>query len=451
MDTPLLNALLEHIRLRPAPFHMPGHKGRMGRLEAMASPGAMDVTELPDTGDLYAGEDAIAQAEELWAKAWHFESCQFLTGGSTQGIHAAMLLAAREGKTVVVDRCCHRSVYNALGLFDLDPVYLYRAQDRPVAARTLERVLGEAEGEGKKVSSVCITSPTYYGVLSFIPELAQIAHRHGAKLIVDAAHGAHLPFIGGEPCKGADLVVTSAHKTMAAYGQGALLFANGAYSPRDLRWAASVCGTSSPSYPIMASLDYARHVLESDRGRANMEWAVRANRALREEFPYLQTDGDIDPLRFTLLVNAVAADGYQVKEYLEARGVFPEMADRDHVVFLLSGANTQEDMDRLWDGLRAVDEAWPGVYSRSMLPLEAPRGEIVLSPAAALTAKRTLRPLKDSEGLVCLQQVAPYPPGVPVIAPGERITKKGLAYLREVGYNVLQDVYVLDEEGSGAR
>ncbi len=127
------------------------------------------------------------------------------------------------------------------------------------------------------------------------------------------------------------------------------------------------------------------------------------------------------------------------------------MADRDHVVFLLSGANTQEDMDRLWDGLRAVDEAWPGVYNRPMLPLEAPRGEIVLSPAAALTARRTLRPLKDSEGLICLQQVAPYPPGVPVIAPGERITKKGLAYLREVGYNVLQDVYVLDEEGSGAR
>lgn len=439
MDTPLLDALLDHIRLRPAPFHMPGHKGRMKELEGMAEVAALDVTELPDTGDLYAGGDAIAQAEALWAEAWSFDHCQFLTGGSTQGLHAALLLCAQRGDRILVDRCCHRSVYNALGLYDLQPSYLHRAQDTALDPRAVAAAL-ELDST---IKTVCITSPTYYGVLSDIPAIAKITRSHGVLLVVDAAHGAHLPFIGGEPCKGADLVVTSAHKTMAAYGQGALLFSGGAFSPRDLRWAASVCGTSSPSFPILASLDYARAHLESKRGRANLEWAVRANRALREEFPHLKERGDLDPLRFTLTVNALAADGFEVKRWLELRGVFPEMADRDHVVFLLSGCNTESDMDRLFEALRALPTVWADVFEPPMAPAPLPgQPEIVLSPAQAMRAKRVVRPLMESEGRVCLQQVAPYPPGVPVIAPGERITKKCLAYLRDVGYNGDEDVYV---------
>lgn len=441
MNTPLIDALLDHIRLGGAPFHMPGHKGRMKELEGMADVAALDVTELPDTGDLYAGDDAIEEAEALWAQAWRFDHCQFLTGGSTQGLHAALLLCAQGGRRILVDRCCHRAVYNALGLCDLHPSYLCRQQYAPLDPRAVEAALELDD----TLKTVCITSPTYYGVLSDVPAIAHIAHRHGAKLVVDAAHGAHLPFIGGEPCKGADLVVTSAHKTMAAYGQGALLFSGGAFTARDLRWAASVCGTSSPSFPILASLDYARAHLESKRGRANMDWAIRAHRALREEFPHLGAPGggDYDPLRFVLAVNALAADGYAVKDWLERQNVFPEMADRDYVVFLLSGSNTEADMARLFDKLRQLPAVWPGVFEKPLAPPPLPGGpELALTPAQALTRPRRLAVLCDSVGKTCLQQVAPYPPGVPVIAPGERITKKSLAYLRELGYNVYQQVYI---------
>lgn len=444
MNTPLLNALLEHIRLRPAPFHMPGHKGRMEGFEDLASMAALDVTELPDTGNLYAGEDVIAQAEELWARAWGFHHCQFLTCGSTQGLHAALLLAARRPGAMLVDRCSHRSVYYALGLWDRSPVYLMRRQDQVLTPAQLEAGFAQLEQAGDRVGSVCITSPTYYGVLSDIPALARVAHDHGALLVVDAAHGCHLPFLGQNPYLGADLVVTSAHKTLPVYGQGALLFSGGAFTPRDLRWAASVCGTSSPSYPIMASMDWARARLETEAGAQALQELAGTVALLREEFGALAGPG-LDPLRLTLAVDAIAADGYQVKEYLEGMGVFPEMADRDHVVFLLSIQNTPQDLDRLRHALEAVRRAWSGVFGTPMPPLDPPEPEVVLSPAQALTAPRYLAPLDQCEGLVCLEQVAPYPPGVPVIAQGERVTKKGLAYLREVGYNIQKDVYVLDQ------
>lgn len=444
MDTPLLNALLEHIRLRPAPFHMPGHKGRMEGFEGLASVAALDVTELPDTGDLYAGDDVIAQAQELWARAWGFHHCQFLTCGSTQGLHAAMLLAARRTGPVLVDRCSHKSVYHALGLLDRSPVYLMRRQDQVLTPAQLEEGFAHLEREGERVGAVCITSPTYYGVLSDVPALVRVAHGHGALLVVDAAHGCHLPFLGENPFAGADLVVSSAHKTMSVYGQGALLFSGGGFTPRDLRWAAGVCGTSSPSYPIMASMDWARARLETEVGVREFQELAGTVALLRQEFSAMDGPG-LDPLRLTLVVDAIAADGYQVKEYLERMGVFPEMADRDHVVFLLSPENTPGDLDRLRRGLEAVRRAWSGVFGPAMPPLDPPEPEVVLSPAQALTAPRRLAPLDQCEGLVCLEQVAPYPPGVPVIAQGERVTKKGLAYLREVGYNIHEDVYILDQ------
>ncbi len=451
VDTPLLNALLGHIRQDPAPFHMPGHKGRLEAFRRMAPAAGLDVTELPDTGDLYAGGDAIAQAEALWAEAWRAERCQFLTGGSTQGVHAALLLCARRGRGVLVDRCCHRSVYNALGMWDLLPRYLHRRQDRPLTPEALEAGFQAAAQAGEAINTVCITSPTYYGVLSDVPALAEVAHAHGAALMVDAAHGCHLPFLWGEnPFRGADLTVSSAHKTMSAYGQGALLFAAADYPAGALRWAASVCGTSSPSYPILASLDWARAWAESPEGAERLRWAAEEVAALRRDFPSLDGPG-VDPLRFTLTVNAAAATGGQVKERLERRGVLPEMADRDHVVFLLSGENTPKDLRRLRGGLEAVGTVWPGVYGAPLEPPVPPEPEVVLSPAQAMRAgRRSIRRLAHSEGLVCLRQVAPYPPGVPVIAPGERVTKKGLAYLREVGYNVEEDISVWDGEEAPA-
>ncbi len=441
--TPLYDALVARAGRDTARFHMPGHKGR-AVTPALGDLARLDFTELPDTGNLYDGGDVIEAAEALWAKAWGMPVCQFLTCGSTQGLHAALLLCARRGKGILVDRCSHRSVYNALGLFDLSPAYLLRAQDAPVEPEALEKALAAEES----VKTVCITSPTYYGVLSDVPTLAEICHRHGAALVVDAAHGCHLPFLGPNPVKGADLVVTSAHKTLPVYGQGALLIAGTeTFSAADLRWAASVCGTSSPSYLVMASLDWARAWMEGP-GRAAYLRAAETCARLRRDFssPDAGRWGHrplLDPTRLTLTTNPPGA-GFAAQKELEALGVACEMADRDHAVFILTGADTSDDWARLETALKKTGRFAPGGETVSMdLP---PAPQVVLSPAEALVGRRGRRILAESEGFAAAQQVAPYPPGVPVIAPGEAITKKGLAYLTKVGYNVLQDVFILETE-----
>lgn len=443
MNTPLVDALLAHRAKAPIPFHMPGHKGRPLGLEELAPLSSLDVTELPDTGNLYEGGDVIAQAEALWAAAFGFDTCQFLTGGSTQGLQAALLLAAQNGRELLADRCSHRSIFNAMALFDLEPTFLIRRQDMPVTPELLEEALVARETTGKPANTVCITSPTYYGVLSDIPALARVAHSHGAKLVVDGAHGAHLPFLGADPFRGADLLVVSAHKTLPVYGQGALLFAGGDFRAKEVRRAASVVGTSSPSYPIMASMDYARAYLEGREGQLALLCVKSQAARLTARFGGLK-NVPLDPLRLTLEVPDKG--GFRLKKALERENIFPEMADADHVVFLFSVSNTPEDFARLEDALGR--HYTPGPIDRAALP---PAPERVLSPKEALTAPRVGKILADSEGLTAAQQIAPYPPGIPVVAPGERITKKCLAYLTDVGYNVHQEVDVLSEPSGSER
>lgn len=420
---------------------MPGHKGRGFGLEGLAAMSALDVTELPDTGNLYEGGDVIQEAEALWAARFGFPTCQFLTGGSTQGLQAALLLAAQEGRELLADRCSHRSIFNAMALFDLRPTFFLRRQDTPVTPELLDEALTRREQEGFPANTVCVTSPTYYGVLSDIPALSRVTHRHGARLAVDGAHGCHLPFLGENPFRGADLLVCSAHKTLPVYGQGALLFAGEGYEPKAVRRAASVVGTSSPSYPIMASMDYARAWLESREGQLALLCAKSRVTALAARFGTLK-NVRLDPLRLTLEVPDKG--GFALKKRLEQEGIFPEMADADHVVFLCSTSNTGEDFSRLEKALGVCYT--PGPIDRSALP---PAPEQVVSPKEALLAPRETRNLADCAGRVAAQQVAPYPPGIPVVAPGERVTKKCLAYLADVGYNVQQEVDVLLEETEG--
>lgn len=422
MSTPLYDALRRRAQADTARFHMPGHKGR-AVTPGLRDAALLDFTELPGTGNLYAGGDVIEEAEALWAKAWGFPACQFLTCGATQGVYAALLLSERRGREVLVDRVCHRSVYHALGLWDLLPRYLPRSQDRPVDPQEVDRALAEHP----EIKTVCITSPTYYGALSDTREISRVCQKYGASLVVDAAHGAHLPFLLSDPFGGASLVVTSPHKTLPVYGQGALLFAREA-APADLRWAAMLTGTSSPSYPIMASLDAARDWMEGP-GREEYLRAVEFVAACRRDFPALTGDG-LDPTRLTL---KVPGRGFETLEALEAQGVSPEMADRDHVVFIVTGCDAPDD----WAHLRRALEGMELREAPGEVPMPVPpQVPAALTPREALLAPRRRVALGDAAGLTAAETVAPYPPGAPVIAPGEVVTKKALAYLREIGYNV---------------
>lgn len=414
MNTPLYHALTAFADTDPLRMHMPGHKGK--GLPGWEQLVRLDFTELPPTGNLYEAGGAIGEAEALWANATHMKECLMLTCGSTQGIHSALTLTCPIGSTLLTDRNCHRSVYHTMALLDLTPVYLMEKSPEGV-----EKILKNTP----KIKTVCITSPDYYGRLYDIAGISAVCHRFGAKLVVDGAHGAHLAFFGIDHYHGADLVICSAHKTLPALGQAALLFSGGAFTGEDLRRAASIHGTSSPSYPILTSMDLARAWMESEEGQERYRAACQRVKEMRKKFPAL--DGEnLDPGRLTLRVK----DGHEVERRLQEQGIWPEMADRGHVVFIVTGADSMEDLDRLEQALDALD--LQGDDLQYPMP---PMPEIVLRPRQALFAPAQVLPLEECEGKISACQIAPYPPGVPVVAPGEVISKKHLAYLREIGYN----------------
>ena len=426
--TPLYDVLRNYAARNPARFHMPGHKGGPLPLPELSDAARLDVTEIPGTGNLYLAGEPFDSAQKPWAERFGFDHCQFLTGGSTMGIHTGLSLLCAPGEQVLVDRNCHRAVFNAMALLDLEPVYLERPwleQENLIGPITPEQVEFSLKTH-PNVKTVCITSPTYAGMLSDIGAISPVVHAHGARLFVDGAHGAHLPFLGLTPFAGADGVVVSAHKTLPALGQAALLFTNGIDLDR-VRRMASVFGTSSPSYPILASLDTAREWLEGP-GAGEYGRVARRTAALRCRFPSLCPPLPLDPTRFTLKVK----NGPAFTGQLESRcNIWPEMEDGGHVVFILTACDGEEALDRLESVLEGMEEQ---MGDSAPLP-PPPLPERVLSPRQAQFAPAEVLPLERTEGRVCTCQLAPYPPGVPVVAPGERIGKKELAYFRQIGYN----------------
>lgn len=429
MPTPLYDCLKAYAADGPLRMHMPGHKGGPLPVAELSQAAALDVTEITPTGNLYEAGEPFDTAQRLWAQVFGFDHCQFLTGGSTMGIHTGLTLCCPPGSAVLVDRGCHRSVFHSMALLDLTPVYLPRPWSAeegvvgPFSPEDVERALKNHP----EIKTVCITSPTYFGLLSDIAGISQVVHRHGAKLMVDGAHGAHLPFLGVDAFSGADVVVVSAHKTLPALGQSALLLTNG-FAPQQVRRYAALYGSSSPSYLLLASLDAARDYLQGDGGLAYRRAAQRTAQ-LREQFPSIRGEA-LDPCRLTVKTK----DGPALARALEEMGVFAEMEDGGHVVFILTCADGDDALDRL---ARALETCRPLLGDRERPLPPPPMPEIAVSQRTALFSATETLPLAQCEGRIAAGPLAPYPPGIPVVAPGERISKKELSYFHEIRYNNL--------------
>jgi arginine/lysine/ornithine decarboxylase len=427
---------------------MPGHKGYA------VGPGwedaaALDFTELPaagglpGTGNLYgdeAGEGPIRAAEELYAKAYGAEDCLFLTGGATQGILALLAYVTDNGRgmgTVVADRGCHFSVHNALGLLDLSPVWVQAPVAEPfgVSGAMPVHTLEAALSAHPEAACAVVTSPTYYGVLSDIPALAAVCRGRGVPLLVDAAHGAHLPFLEGfsaPVAQGAAAAVLSAHKTLPALGQSAFLLTGAGIDADLLRRRAALFGSSSPSYLLMASLDLARaHMVGV--GREQLQTVARWADRLRRNSPFfLRPDGydmAIDPLRLCLYTGQGREDAARLARDW---GVVCEMADDRNAVFLLSGLNGPADLARLETAVTALTAGRAAPPPLSLTP-PSPLPEAVCTPRRALFAPHVRLPIGDCAGRVAGEPVGLYPPGVPLAARGEVIGPQAAAALAGAG------------------
>lgn len=414
--TPLCDVLRNYAARNPARFHMPGHKGGPLPLPELSDAARLDVTEIPGTGNLYLAGEPFDSAQKPWAERFGFDHCQFLTGGSTMGIHTGLSLLCASGDQVLVDRNCHRAVFNAMALLDLEPVYLERPwleQENLIGPITPEQVESALKNH-PNVKTICITSPIYTGVLSDIGAISRVVHAHGGSLFVDGAHGAHLPFLGLSPFAGADGVVVSAHKTLPALGQAALLFTSGA-DPDRVRRMASVFGTSSPSYPILASMDAARAWLEGDGARAYQQTALRVAQ-LRSRFPSLAGDLSLDPARLTLNVQ----DGPSFARSLEEQNIFPEMEDGGHVVFICTPQDLEENFDRLERALEGMVDRMGPCPPSPPLPCRsgrAPCGRPSLPPPS-------WSPCTTAPGGSRRPRSRPIPPACPWWPPGSGFPKK---------------------------
>lgn len=409
MNTPLYTALLNYAKASPARFHMPGHKGRPLYGGVWGDLTAIDVTELPQTGDLYREEDgAIREAESLLAKTYNAQHAMFLTDGASQGIFAMLAACTNPGDCVLIDRLCHQSVLHAIVLLDLRPIYIYREISDVIALAVSPEDIPFCDAK-----AMVITSPTYHGVCSDLKAIHDACKRNGTLLLVDAAHGSHLPFVPGfGDYYHYDSIVMSAHKTLPALGQAAFLFTNG--DIRAHRNAAMLVGTSSPSYPIMASIDLARAFLD-EQGYTAGERLYNAVTRLKPANVF--SCNLLDPLRIT----AKGSD-----EIFAA--IVPEMRFDDTFTFIISLYDSTEDVERLFNAICKEQSAG---FSKTISKMPAAKSAIT-PRQAMLNSNKVSLSAKDAIGRIAAQPVTPYPPGIPVLMPGEVVEDAHLKYISQI-------------------
>nr|WP_139492657.1 aminotransferase class I/II-fold pyridoxal phosphate-dependent enzyme [Brevibacillus dissolubilis] len=460
---PLYDALVQHAKKRPHSFHVPGHK--MGASfdrtakEHFQSLLALDVTELSGMDDLHQPEGIIAEAQALAAEAYGAEETRFLIGGSTVGNIAAIMAVCRPGDKILVQRNCHKSVYNGIIMARAEPVYIVPAVDPKTGVATcvrrddVERTL-QAHPDAK---AVFLTNPTYYGMGVDLEKMAVTVHRFGIPLLVDEAHGAHYGFHPALPLSamqsGADLSVQSTHKMGTSMTMSSMVHVQGERIDRArLYRALAMIQSSSPSYPLMASLDVSRRhmVLE---GAKEIDRLLPALSRLRERIrhlPWLYTPtvedrnrnvySTLDPLKLLLSLRTKQHTGYQLQSLLESQAIYPELAHPDHILLAASVGTTEDDLDKLAHVLEKIEYHTEQVHTIFQAGILASSflQESVTPMHEALDAEKKTVSLAEAVGAVCAEMVIPYPPGIPLLVPGERITRETIAVLQEL-------------RGSGAR
>lgn len=418
-------------------FHMPGHKGvaPFGGDDLYA----LDTTEIPLTDDLYCPENGIAQAQELYARAAGAGATLLLHNGSTAGIHAMVQLYAGEGDTVILPRNAHLSAANGCVLGGVKAEWIPITQRADGYCYIAEADVLAVLGANPQAKALLLTRPDFYGCCLPLERIVEKAHAMGIKVVVDEAHGAHLPWMEGlasAGALGADAWVQSVHKTLPGLTGSAVLHlrdtADKSKAMRILRREQ----TSSPSFVLLMSVDDSRAYME-ETGRTRLAEVAAAADELRRALPGLgyadahaawaDTDLQFDPTR---LVIAAPQGGFALAQSLRQRGVDVEMADVQRVVLILSCMDAQSDILQLKDILMDIPPcaaALPALPDMRSLPEKA----LDLRPAVMAPCEAV--PLEKAEGRIAAASAGLYPPGIPLVCPGERFSPEVLALLRRAG------------------
>jgi len=476
-EAPLYERLVRRLERGPSSFHVPGHQyGRALPDKPYAlfkDIMGIDVTELDDTDDLHDPTGVIRDAQRLAARCFGADETFFLVGGSTAGNLALLLAVLDPGDMIIVQRNVHKSVLNGIALAKARAIFV-APQLEPVTGLPTVPAPSDIEAALERypeAKAVFLCTPNYYGMHVHLAPYAEMAHRRKVPLLVDEAHGAHFGLHPDCPPSamqsGADAAVQSTHKTLTALTMGAMLHVRRGRVPMErLRRALSAVQSSSPSFPVLASLDIARAMIEA-YGPAWLEPGLKAARLVRERLarrggPFAVVEpavceacAAVDPMRIVLKDGTGTLGGVRLQQLLNARGLWAEMADDRHVVFVFGPRAAEADAEKLADaldriaeeaGLAAAPEAGregeaathaaagrPGAEAWSAAFREERIGEPITVPLMPPAEDATeIIPLEDAAGRTAAEAIVPYPPGIPLILAGERISGPRIAAIRRL-------------------
>ena len=420
-------------------FHTPGHKGNFFKSRDLLS---LDFTELPLTDSLYEASGIITEIEKNIKKLYNSKHSLISCGGNTLCVQTMLRLATKKGKNVLCDRLLHRSAVSAMALLDINPVWIRRNFGKEsllyekINIESLKRHLNS----NKSFDAFYTTSPSYHGILQDIKEISDLCAAHSVPVLVDNAHGSHLMFTSKNLhpiANGASLCADSAHKTLPVLTGGAWLHINDNKFIKCSKNAMALFGSTSPSYPIMASMDICLSWLASYATKKflNLESRVKNIKNLARDIGiYVPCDEISDPTRIVLGTWKIGYSGYEFREYLYKYKIEPEMCDEKYVVLIATPFNTKEDWKRL---KKAISSAKPksncdkNLYEESFVSGDLP--EIKTSIREAVMHEGIYVDVDSSKNRIAADIVCPCPPGIPIVMPGEKIGEAEREALKRYG------------------
>ena len=457
--TPLLDALRQSSMRSHAAFYAPGHKQGEGIAHSLRGlignkVFQADLPELPELDNLFAPEGAIAHAQHLAAQTFGADETWFLVNGSTCGIIAAILATCETGEKIILPRNIHQSAIAGLILSGAIPIFIdpvYEPQTRLTYNVTPETV-GQALLDHPDTKAVMMLHPTYQGVCSDLKAIAEITHSYEIPLLVDEAHGSHFAFHYQLPpsalSMGADLTVQSTHKTLGAMTQASMLHTRGSrVCSQRICKALGLVQSTSPSYLLLASLDAARGQMATAGNRLMERTIAIANHAHIEiaKIPGLSVlDLDVqpgcenlDPTRLTIDVSKLGITGFEADEILHLKlGVTCELPLLHHLTFIISLGNTEADIQQLITACKTLANTKTNSLSLSFASLPYPSSFIPfpskVSPRQAYFAATETIAIDRASDRLSGELICPYPPGIPLLMPGEVITTEAVDYLKQV-------------------
>ncbi len=451
-NAPLEEAMIAHRLNRVVPFDVPGHKGGRGNKELTDFLGInclkADVNSMKPLDNLCHPVSVIKEAQELAAEAFHAEHAFFMVTGTTGAVQAMIMTTCKAGEKIIMPRNVHRSAINALVVNGAVPIYV-----NPGVNKRLGIPLGMGVEDVKKAilenpdaKAVLVNNPTYYGICSNLREIVKLAHEHGMKVLVDEAHGTHFYFGENMPVSamnaGADMAAVSMHKTGGSLTQSSLLLCGKDINADYVRQIINLTQTTSGSYLLMASLDIARKNL-SINGRELFAKTVKFAEYAREEINRLGgyyafgdelCDGDaffaFDKTKLSVHTRDIGLAGIEVYDILrDEYGIQIEFGDLGNILAIISAGDRALEIERLISSLSEIKR----LYSKDKAGLfdhEYINPDVTMPPQKAFYGDKKLVPLGESTGKVCGEFVMCYPPGIPILAPGERITDEIIEYIK---------------------